>query len=990
MKSNGQRTVNTVRGKPYITTICWIIISLIVCMGIRIAGIEQAYGMTGTVVLDENVEYVSSLDELANKFGSSEDNTIINIPEGTVVYMDSVLNVSGETYSINGGTLKRGGEYTGKLINLSKGANLTLDNVVIDGQNDLITIETQSAIYIHKSTLRLTNGTEIKNNKSYENGGAISNYHGIVIVETGCLFEGNESEDGSAIYNNQGNLSIDGATFKESKGSHAIQCESGNGNTVDIKNNSFTGNDGGLEIRSGSYSATVDNCKFIGNEAEYGAGVYVHGSNTGYVLIKNSEFKNNNAIDEIGNGGLGGAIYSSMTIELANNIIQNNHAEDCGGVCIVNVLTTQITGGEISGNTDDNERYHDDIYVTSYADGILELSGGAKVTGNVTVTKYINVHGLVDLNMTVGNEHGSGSTEVYRISAPLDNQSIIELKNNLRIIENANNTVYEIARPVGDYIISDVDFNTFKINSNSGHTGGNVIGLYKEEELGEIAAVYDNEYLSILAYRDSTTKEEEKEPENNTEEKETFELILSIIHQPWIGDVTNTLVIADSNGNETVKVELTEYESDGCIEHSYYDCKISEGSYMITVIDNHGNTISQEISMDSDKSVELIIQGQVQPEEPEAKTYTLTGTIKQGNEILKGITVKLLNESGEEIGTTTTDKNGHYEFVELINGVYSVQVKSGEITGSGTATIVDSNAILDLTLVKPSDDDDDNTGNNNGNTDNEKEDNTKDDDTNTPVIKPEPPQNTEEPQPENKPEEKPEETVPEQEPTQKPVQQPENESVLPYPVEPSDEIRETVETEPEQLPIEDNTTPENMDENNNEQDDIEVPTEPENKEPEELVEDEVENNEMTAKNGTFMDNLKRVLLVATLGLAGILGVGLILLLILIWLRRVKVYNDENTDEYKEADWQLVEKTFIQKEDKGIYSLKIYEDVIKERVTDSFEIKLKKLFIKRHNGDMLMVQIENTELSYSFEIDKKESVVRFEYTDLKEQQSQQAQ
>ena len=141
-----------------------------------------------------------------------------------------------------------------------------------------------------------------------------------------------------------------------------------------------------------------------------------------------------------------------------------------------------------------------------------------------------------------------------------------------------------------------------------------------------------------------------------------------------------------------------------------------------------------------------------------------------------------------------------------------------------------------------------------------------------------------------------------------------------------------------------------------------------------------EDTSMTGANGTFNEMLRRVLYIAAFSILVLLGVGIIWLILIAWYRRVKVYNDKNTDDYEEENYEVVYKGYIKKEDKGIYYITIPEKIIEERTTDRFQIKLKELFVRRHNGDMLMVEIEGTKLSYSFEIDEKENMVKFTYAD----------
>ena len=144
----------------------------------------------------------------------------------------------------------------------------------------------------------------------------------------------------------------------------------------------------------------------------------------------------------------------------------------------------------------------------------------------------------------------------------------------------------------------------------------------------------------------------------------------------------------------------------------------------------------------------------------------------------------------------------------------------------------------------------------------------------------------------------------------------------------------------------------------------------------------------TGASSIFNDKIKQILMIAAFSLLLLLGIGLLWLLFIAWYRRVKVFNDINIDPYKEEDWDLVYKNYVRKEDQEekIYYINIPKGVFDERATDSFKVVLKKLFVKRHNGDMFIVRIIDKDnnnaiiKSYSFEIDKEDNEIDFTYDD----------
>ena len=136
--------------------------------------------------------------------------------------------------------------------------------------------------------------------------------------------------------------------------------------------------------------------------------------------------------------------------------------------------------------------------------------------------------------------------------------------------------------------------------------------------------------------------------------------------------------------------------------------------------------------------------------------------------------------------------------------------------------------------------------------------------------------------------------------------------------------------------------------------------------------------------GIFKNTFRKAVMITAISLLFLLGIGLLWLLLFTWYWKAKIYNDTNTEEYKDSNYELVHKDYVDKEDKGVYFVKIPKKIVEQRKTDYFAVELNKLFVKRHNGDMLIVKIidENNEdkvmTSYSFEIDKEENVITFDY------------
>lgn len=271
------------------------------------------------------------------------------------------------------------------------------------------------------------------------------------------------------------------------------------------------------------------------------------------------------------------------------------------------------------------------------------------------------------------------------------------------------------------------------------------------------------------------------------------------------------------------------------------------------------------------------------------------------------------------------------------------------------------------------------------------------------VEKPEPTDQKEEeptPSPEEEKAEEPTST-PEEEPTSTPeIVQPtatpinptpsatpmpiieEDETVEPQPEPESDEVEEVVEATP--VPTIEPTT------------EI-VP----DKEPVTVVEepllvgsmdDDAEN--MKGAMAKFVEAVKTVGIVLSISLLLIVGILGLFLILLAWMKRVKVMNDHNTDEYAEEKYEVVYKTSVKTEgnriaelfrqEDRVWMITIPEEIISERVTDYFKVVLKKGFCKHYNGEQLVIILENEDeekvKTLGFVIDKEEQEIKFVFTE----------
>ncbi|MBD5508843.1 MAG: leucine-rich repeat protein [Lachnospiraceae bacterium] len=159
--------------------------------------------------------------------------------------------------------------------------------------------------------------------------------------------------------------------------------------------------------------------------------------------------------------------------------------------------------------------------------------------------------------------------------------------------------------------------------------------------------------------------------------------------------------------------------------------------------------------------------------------------------------------------------------------------------------------------------------------------------------------------------------------------------------------------------------------------------------------DDVEN--MKGAMAKFVEVVKKLAIVISISALAILGILFLILLLIAWLKKVKVLNDYNTDEYQDEDFQVVYKTSVKSEgnkiaelfksEDRVWTLTIPEDIINERKTDDFEIELKKHFCKKYNGEQIMVILDNEDeeqrISLGFVIDKEDNILAFTYNEKEE-------
>ena len=144
--------------------------------------------------------------------------------------------------------------------------------------------------------------------------------------------------------------------------------------------------------------------------------------------------------------------------------------------------------------------------------------------------------------------------------------------------------------------------------------------------------------------------------------------------------------------------------------------------------------------------------------------------------------------------------------------------------------------------------------------------------------------------------------------------------------------------------------------------------------------------------GRFVEAVKVMAVVVSIGLGAILGILGLLLLLLAWRKRIKVLNDKNTDEYGEEDYEVDYRTSVKSEGNMIAELSrqqdrvwtvvIPDEIINQRVTDSYKVELKKHFCKKYNGEQLVIKLGDSDNAkqLGFVIDEAENTIKFKFTE----------
>ena len=300
--------------------------------GIAVIG-DTTYSTLSEAIAAANPEDEIKLLVDATESITINKNIVLNLNENTLSATEGsgIRIADGATVVVNSGTIT-GATDSGIYI---ENGNVTLNNLIIIGNNASAPTRDGGGINIDKGSLTI-NSSSIKNNSAADGGGGISTQAGTSLVLNSTIVSDNISNEAGGIY-------LLGAT--------------GNINNSTISNN-----------------RTRENSNFA-----VGGGMYI--GTHAHVHIDNSTFENNYAKEQ------GGAICNyGGVVELVKSTLINNYA-NYGGAIMGYVGDIIINNDTLIA--DNNSSYGGGIFSSS---NNLTIADGAMIYNNIGSTAAADIY----------------------------------------------------------------------------------------------------------------------------------------------------------------------------------------------------------------------------------------------------------------------------------------------------------------------------------------------------------------------------------------------------------------------------------------------------------------------------------------------------------------------------------------------------------------------------------------------------------------------
>jgi uncharacterized repeat protein (TIGR01451 family) len=338
---------------------------------------------------------------------------------GSVAFSgDTVTHNSADSY---GGILY--GDDSGNTVGAVTVSASTVSNNVADDAGGAFYLDDVAALSVSASTFD-------DDSTDDSDGGAIEDDTSGPLTVTASTFAGDSAgdDDGGAIYTDAADLSaggVSGSTFTDDEGDEggAIYLDGSTPTSTELittstfANNDATDDDGGA-IYDDKGNLTLTSSTFTGNNSSYYGGALYYDSSDGLVLT-NDTFDGNQAVE-------GGGIYldgvaTTGTVVILNNTITRNSAYDGGGIyepayanTIENTIVSENSGGSgLDGGGD--------CYGTAATDNAGAADKGGNIDGDGTCFLASVSHDLINTNADLGvlaSNGGAMQTDALLAGSP--------------------------------------------------------------------------------------------------------------------------------------------------------------------------------------------------------------------------------------------------------------------------------------------------------------------------------------------------------------------------------------------------------------------------------------------------------------------------------------------------------------------------------------------------------------------------------------------
>ena len=370
------------------------------------------------------------------------------------IIVDGGAEWTGETDSALGrGTTNSGVTgVSGTIISVTSGCTFNFEDGAVL-QNGAIT-SNGGAIYNASGTINL-NGGKIKNNAAGRSGGAIysETENGVININENVIIEGNSAgENGAVLFNNRGEVNIDGSIISMNKATNggAVYVNNGtvNLNRGTIKENSAT-NGGAVYVNNGTLNLGEANNDYAltisGNTATNGDSIYYGG--TGTINI-NAKLK------------LDGEIY------LHTNGMKINQKCDLSGSAPITLVGNRSIEGFITVSNDSYKSSALNVFRVKDQSPNYLLKPTAMINADLSVVRTSNwsntkalengstyYRGIENNLYTVT---GSGSIKYIWYEKAPDSNEFTKVGEDLNLLSDGTYTVYCVASDDTNYMVSDV------------------------------------------------------------------------------------------------------------------------------------------------------------------------------------------------------------------------------------------------------------------------------------------------------------------------------------------------------------------------------------------------------------------------------------------------------------------------------------------------------------------------------------------------------